>query len=759
MKRFLLALLTLFLVTSTYLYFEDTEFWHRYAGMAKSKWLKEPRGIWYDPLVEVKGGQGKPLEISVEQNLIPKKAIDAARSYAHQYNSSSFMVWHDGKLIDKTFFGETNKETLIVSKSMAKPLASITMARAFQQGHFSSLDQSASDFIDEWQGTEKASISIRHILNMSSGLARYYKNTMNPFGDFHRSFLSGKHDQYIIDNLELLEPPGSYYDYSQPTSDLIAVLIERATGQSYEEYVAKEVLQPLNAVGGEIWLNRQGGTAHSGCCILLPADTWMRLGVLLVQNGMWQDQQLIPDWWTTEIRKGSAANPNYGLYFWVGSPHQGRRHFVDPNYLPNPGTLQSEPYAADDLFMFDGNGNQVIYIIPSRDLVIMRTGGWPGKDKDGQDWDNTYLPNTLIRALDAKSGLPSPSFSNAMQKYQPLGLVKGADEITGLVSDVDHTDFSAAINYAKDMDSYALLVWHKDKLLVEKYFIGFDTNLRPETASMHKSVMALTVAAAIEDGFIDDVNSPVGDYIKEWQDQPEGLITVKNLLNMSSGLKPLSMVGGHVSPGALFYSGATNARNTLLNMKLEVEPGSRFSYANTNSQLLAMVLESATGLPYADYLSDRIWKAMGASDAYVWYFELDGFPRTYASLLARPIDWLKVGLLIKNEGSVNGKQVLSAKSIADMTSSSTVNSNYGWQIWLGKEYEPIRYYNDQKTGFSVSAVQPFTTDDMIYFDGFGGQRVYISRKNDLVIVRVGEIKSDWDDTLLPNMVINALHNP
>jgi hypothetical protein len=48
---------------------------------------------------------------------------------------------------------------------------------------------------------------------------------------------------------------------------------------------------------------------------------------------------------------------------------------------------------------------------------------------------------------------------------------------------------------------------------------------------------------------------------------------------------------------------------------------------------------------------------------------------------------------------------------------------------------------------------------MIYFDGFGGQRVYISRKNDLVIVRVGEIKSDWDDTLLPNMVINALHNP
>ena len=91
-----------------------------------------------------------------------------------------------------------------------------------------------------------------------------------------------------------------------------------------------------------------------------------------------------------------------------------------------------------------------------------------------------------------------------------------------------------------------------------------------------------------------------------------------------------------------------------------------------------------------------------------------------------------------------------------MTSPSQLNPNYGWQVWLGNEYESSRYYNDLKLGFGVPADAPFATDDMVYFDGLGGQRVYISTKQDLVIVRTGDTRLDWDDSLLPNMIINTL---
>ena len=348
-----------------------------------------------------------------------------------------------------------------------------------------------------------------------------------------------------------------------------------------------------------------------------------------------------------------------------------------------------------------------------------------------------------------------PSNAQAMQTAKPLGTVKG--DLNTLTTDLySIDDFSEAIEYADNLDSYSLLVWHKGALRLEQYYDGFDADLRPETASMHKSVLGLLVAAAIEDGFIENVDTSIGNYINEWKELPEGQITVRQLLTMSSGLSSLSREGGFESPATKFFTGRLDARATILALKQQVEAGTSFSYANTNSQLLALVLESATGQPYQDYLSERLWKPLGADDASVWYYEEQGFPRTYASLLARSRDWLKVGLLIKNDGAYLGQQIISSEMIKSMTSPSQLNPNYGWQVWLGNEYESSRYYNDLKLGFGVPADAPFATDDMVYFDGFGGQRVYISTKQDLVIVRTGDTRLDWDDSLLPNMIINTL---
>ena len=349
-----------------------------------------------------------------------------------------------------------------------------------------------------------------------------------------------------------------------------------------------------------------------------------------------------------------------------------------------------------------------------------------------------------------------PSNADAITQLSPLGKIEGVAALEDLPAELNPEPFSEAITYAKNTDSYALLIWQAGALRVEKYFDGYDASLKPNSASMHKSVAGLLVSAALADGVIDNINTPIKTYVHEWKNDPRGDIRVVDLLTMTSGLEGLSFAGGPSSPGARYVTNGANARKATLSMKLEHRPGSTFQYVNAVTQILVMVLEEATGKPYSEYLSERLWKPMGGDDAYVWLNEPDGFARGYSALLARAQDWVKLGLLYKDLGRINAQQIIPSEIMAQATAPSQQNVNYGWQIWRGQEYRPKRYYNSAKAGIAVSATAPFAVDDLLFFDGFGGQRVYISREKDLVIVRLGETRLDWDDAVLPNLVLEAL---
>lgn len=371
---------------------------------------------------------------------------------------------------------------------------------------------------------------------------------------------------------------------------------------------------------------------------------------------------------------------------------------------------------------------------------------------------------TAVGEVDAKPQAEAQvAFTNAtaMQSYDNLGLVKGAPkplpEAGGTLIANPQAVFADAISYAADTKSYSLLVWWKGNLVLETYFDPYDQNVRPEPASMHKSLLGLVTAKAIADGLIESADTPIGTYIDTWKDDPRGEITVRQLLTMSSGLAPLSYEGGEEAPARKFMAGTLDARATLLNMQLEEGAEPHFHYINTVSQLLMLTLEEAIGQPYVDYLSEQIWQPIGAEDAYVYYFEEDGFPRGYASFLATAKDWLRLGLLVKDNGAFGGGQVIDASVVKALKAPSELNPDYGWQIWRGETYEENRFYNDEKAGFSVYASAPYLADDLVYFDGFGGQRVITSETEDLLIVRLGDTRTDWDDAKLPNLVIGALH--
>ncbi|MDH3978531.1 MAG: beta-lactamase family protein [Gammaproteobacteria bacterium] len=310
-------------------------------------------------------------------------------------------------------------------------------------------------------------------------------------------------------------------------------------------------------------------------------------------------------------------------------------------------------------------------------------------------------------------------------------------------------EFGAATN------SHALIVWHGDGIALEQYYPGYDEMTRSGTQSMHKSVVAILVGKAIEDGYINSVDDSASLYLTEWADDDRSKITIKQMLRQTSGINFSSVKLSTMMNYMRLMVGPDVQAETLY-LPLEVEPGTRFDYNTVIPQNMGLILQRATGKRYSEYLSEALWKPIGATDANVILdSEEKGMARTGCCLDATARSWLRVGLLHLNEGSVGGKQIVSKQWMKDIVVPGDQNSNYGYFTWLGTDYVENRRYN-RKSATSVYHSEPFAAPDVIYFDGFGGSRVYIVPSKELVIVRTGDIFSAWDDAYLPNMVIRAL---
>lgn len=339
------------------------------------------------------------------------------------------------------------------------------------------------------------------------------------------------------------------------------------------------------------------------------------------------------------------------------------------------------------------------------------------------------------------------------QRNSPKESVPGRerdDIMTGPPDAFDPAALQAAEAYATQTNSVALLVYHRGVLRHEKYWPGFDRDTITDPFSAHKTVMGLLVGAAIEDGFIESIDQPASTWLTEWASDPRRDITLRHLLQMSSGLDtpPFgTWTGFRITLGS-------ELEKTVLGLSLAKPPGTDFQYSNASSQLVGIVLERATGKRYAQYLSERFWQRLGAPTAQVWLDREGGMARTFCCLYTTARSWLRVGRLILDGGRVDGQQLVPESWIRAMTTPAPTNPNYGLQIWLGSPPGKERRYNDRTVKAFHS--EPFAREDMIYIDGFGGQRVYILPSEQLIIVRTGEALLDFDDAIIPNAILRGL---
>jgi CubicO group peptidase (beta-lactamase class C family) len=350
---------------------------------------------------------------------------------------------------------------------------------------------------------------------------------------------------------------------------------------------------------------------------------------------------------------------------------------------------------------------------------------------------------------------PGMGVVDQVQKNQPQEAVPGRelDDIEiGPAETIDPAAIAAAEAYADQTKSVALLIYHRGALRYEKYWPGYDRDFRTDPLSAHKTVMSLLMGAAIADGVVKSVDEPASTYLPEWAGDSRKNIRIRDLLQMSSGLKVppfFTWTGMRITLGS-------NLTDAVLALPSVEPPGQRFQYTNAQSQLLGTILQRASGKRYAAYLSERLWSRIGAPTAYLWLDREGGMPRTFCCLYTNARGWLRIGRLILNQGRVGDDQVVPAEWIRDMTTPASTNANYGYQVWLGSPKGTERPYND--TTIKAYHSEPYLAKDVVFIDGFGGQRVYIVPSQQLIIVRTGQAQMKWDDAKMPNAILRGVRS-
>ena len=376
-------------------------------------------------------------------------------------------------------------------------------------------------------------------------------------------------------------------------------------------------------------------------------------------------------------------------------------------------------------------------------------------------WQDPWLWRRFFNTL---GQIVAPTEHTILQPNEAIG---PADAVFYLpINDDQRTikqeSIGHAIDFVKQFDTYAFVVVHRGAIQAEWYADGWNKDSLTQSQSMHKSIVALLIGAALESGKIDSINDPIAKYIDEWEGDERGAITIHQLMIMSSGLEQYKFkLNPFTDDFKWLYSG-NSIGPALRNPKAGWQPGEKFDYNNINAELLGLVIERSTGQRYADYLREQLWQKMGGEEALVWIDSENGDAFTSCCLMAKAVDWAKLGIMMLNEGEINGQRIVAKDWIRKMITQSSVSPWYGLQTWLAypTEINP-RSRNPFNSG-AYARTEEFLANDVYYFSGRGAQRVYVVPSHELVIVRLGPalgrnpLKPGWDNSFLVNTMIRGI---
>lgn len=280
--------------------------------------------------------------------------------------------------------------------------------------------------------------------------------------------------------------------------------------------------------------------------------------------------------------------------------------------------------------------------------------------------------------------------------------------------------------------SAAYLVIENDEIVFEKYWDEHNELAVSNSFSMVKSVTALMIGIAHDEGLIKSLDEPACTYVPELclGAEKNKTITIRDLLSMTSTLDFDEHYGDPFGFMARATYGSDLAEVTYNGFTAQKEPGSEWEYLGGNTLLLGFILENVTGKTLSDYLSEKLWTPMGAESPAQWALDKKGGrEKSYCCFNATARDFSRLGKLLLHRGNWGGDQLVSAKFIDEMVTPLAVPDgngaeadHYGYQIWL-----------DEQGG-----------EKIINYRGMLGQYITVIPSRNLIIARLGHSRGEKD---------------
>lgn len=338
-----------------------------------------------------------PVRLQLREDLltatIPAQRFASAAVYSRVRNGDALVVARNGHILFEEYVGNFTAQSPHILGSGTKSFSLALYALGAADGIWQ-LDEPVYHTITEWRGNpQREAITIRHLLNLSSGLrdADAFSPRNVPALDIYDLAINHSTQPFA---------PGTAFIYGAVNFLVLSAVFERKTGEDTLLYLYDRLLRHLGMkdVHLALWTRDSKGKPQMGGGARLDTRTWLNYGQLILQEGKWMGQQLL----AADIVRliGEVDNPSYqgyGLTWWRNSDIDGTFNpgidSIPPDGTPNAAD-RIAPDISSDLFLAAGLGRQRLYVIPSMNVIIVRYGMTLGGD-----FDDNELLSRIVGAL------------------------------------------------------------------------------------------------------------------------------------------------------------------------------------------------------------------------------------------------------------------------------------------------------------------------------------------------------------------------
>lgn len=298
---------------------------------------------------EIKKGTAQPWNVSKKYNKVA--ATDKLNQTHKELQTTSFLIIKSDSIWHESYFDIGSKESKTNSFSVAKSIVTSALGKAIDLGMIQSLDSKAIDFLPELTGEYAKEVTVGDLASMASGL-HWEENYYGPTSVTTQAYFKTDLRKLML-SLPIDKKPGQQFIYQSGDTQLLAMVLEKATKMPLSDFVSKYFWQPMGMEHEATWQidHAQDGIEKAYCCVASNARDFARFGKLYMQHGKWNGEQILSIGYVfNSINPRFKESPQYGYGWWLSN------------------------YKNKHIYYMRGHLGQFVIVIPEDELIIVRLG-------------------------------------------------------------------------------------------------------------------------------------------------------------------------------------------------------------------------------------------------------------------------------------------------------------------------------------------------------------------------------------------------